>query len=253
MKTNRTLLRALLLCLCTAFLTTGCGDDEETNLFPEGTAALRMMNESNGKTILGNSDLYITDSGNFYSEQFPLFDMGEKRGLSDIGMPDFINMSHEVAVNPKHGYLLCDSRDITTFSGSQTYAIARNSRVYRFYVDSWIQENGKNIGANVFFLLGNPDKDCVLPEWDSTIAVLNPNWEKGEFTGSLTLPGARAEDLEVEFPNRQTEDMPMQYDITGNVITFRLDQAEWDYITKTFRIRIRHKHIYTEGILQLAD
>ena len=74
MKTKTILGICLSLCVWSF---AGCGDDETIDIFPEGTASLRMMNEDNGKTLLGNSDVYITNAGNFKSDQFPLFDVVE--------------------------------------------------------------------------------------------------------------------------------------------------------------------------------
>ena len=62
MKTKTILGICLSLCVWSF---AGCGDDETIDIFPEGTASLRMMNEDNGKTLLGNSDVYITNAGNF--------------------------------------------------------------------------------------------------------------------------------------------------------------------------------------------
>lgn len=249
MTTNR-LLRALALCLC-AVCMAGCGDDEALS-FPEGTASLRMMNESNGKTIMGNSDLYITDSGNFRSDQFPLFDMGERRGVGDIDLPDFVNMAHEVAVTPGHGYLMCQRSQVTYFGQSQTGVITRNAQVYRFYVDSWIEESGKKVGANVHFLLGGPDKDNVLPAWNSTLATLTYDDNAGGFTGILQLPSAKAGDLEICLPDLSGDLLPLKYEIRDNEVIFRLDQSEWDFLTKTFKVQIRHQHVYTEGQVEVA-
>lgn len=71
----------LTLFLC-VFCIGSCSDDnEDLNPFPEGTSSLRMMNENNGKVTLGNSDVYITNEGNFKSDNFPIFDMGKKQGI----------------------------------------------------------------------------------------------------------------------------------------------------------------------------
>ena len=128
----------LTLFLC-VFCISSCSDDnEELNPFPDGTSSLRMMNDNNGKVTLGNSDVYITNAGNFKSASFPIFDMGKKQGISDIGLPDFINMAPEVAVLPKHGYVFCSPYDVQTFD-SRKKAIRENADVYRVYVDSWIE------------------------------------------------------------------------------------------------------------------
>ncbi|MBS7343515.1 MAG: DUF5036 family protein [Parabacteroides sp.] len=109
MKSNLVIWVALS-CLMACF---SCSDDlSEEELFPEGTATLYMMDERNGKTLLGNSDVYITGERNFHSNRFPIFDMGKKSGIGDIEMPDFINMAPQVAVQPGNGYVICDVDDI---------------------------------------------------------------------------------------------------------------------------------------------
>lgn len=235
----------LLLFLCVSGFA-GCDDDEEgIDFFPEGTSTLRMMNEENGKTVLGNSDMYITKEGNFKSEGFPLFDMGEKAGIGDIDMPNFVNMAAEVAVHPKHGYLLCDHYDVYTF-GSQEKAIREDADVYRVYVDSWIQDKeGNEIGANVYFLLGKPnlDEHGQIPAWDSLIGTLTWNYDKGETnTLDLALPVSNPNDVEVEFVTEEGEEY-VSYSLGENSISFGLK----DYVMDVdYRLRIRCGHIYTE-------
>ena len=122
MKTKTILGICLSLCVWSF---AGCGDDETIDIFPEGTASLRMMNEE-----LGNSDVYITNAGNFKSDQFPLFDVGEKRGIGDIDLPGFTNMAPEVAVQPRHGYVICTADDVRSFPSGQQ-AICENANIYR--------------------------------------------------------------------------------------------------------------------------
>lgn len=238
------LLGALLLLLCSANLT-GCDkDDDKTNLFPEGTASLRMMNEDNGKTLLGNSDVYITKEGNFRSGQFPIFDMGKKGGIGDISMPNFINMAPEVAVQPKHGYVICDADDVYTFSASQQKAIAENAQVYRIYVDSWIKDGENNIGANVHFLLGRP-ADNYLPAWNS-VAGTAYLWDKdyeNHIPVNIKLPSSDPKDIDVEFTDQDAENY-LSYSLSKNVLSIQLNGL--DNEGGEYRVRIRCKHIYTE-------
>ena len=55
MKTKQ--LFGILLFLCSIGFVS-CGDDDD-NKDPEGSVMLNMMNEGNGKTLLGASDVYI--------------------------------------------------------------------------------------------------------------------------------------------------------------------------------------------------
>ena len=229
----------LLLSLCSAVGFTGCGDDDIK--FPEGTANLRMMNEDNGQTLLGNSDVYLTRNGNFYSNQSPIFDLGKTKGISDIGMPNFVNMAHEVAAQPGHGYVVCDADDVTTFPSGRK-AIAQNASVYRFYMDSWIEDNDKNItGANVLFLLGKPDEEHALPAWDSKLETVTWNYDKGESnTVSLKFPTA---DIEVQpLDNTEDQDYALNYNISGKTVTFTL-RMNWGF--GEYRFNVRHKNAYT--------
>ena len=241
----------LMLFLC-GFSFISCDKDkEDVNLFPEGTSTLRMMNEENGKTILGNSDVYITKEGNFKSGQFPIFDMGEKKGIQDIAMPNFVNMAPEVAVNLKHGYVLCNDRDVYTFD-SQKKAIIENAQVYRIFVDSWIQDKEENItGANVYFLLGTPMEHGQMPAYDSNIGSLSWNYDLGKTNIlNLAIPSSNPNDIEIEFITEGGDEY-IAYSINKNSISFSLKVAHiW---ATDYRLRIRCNRVYTEVILTLID
>ena len=59
------------------------------------------MDEDNEGTTLGNSNVYMTSSGNFKSYNLPMLDCGEKSGIGDIGLPGFTNMAPEVQFNQR--------------------------------------------------------------------------------------------------------------------------------------------------------
>lgn len=216
---------------------TACGDDDDINPFPDGTASLRMMNEDNGQTTLGNSDVYLTREGNFKSNSYPLFDRGMTEGITGISIPDFTNMAPEVAANPGHGYIVCNADEVVRFpSGRQ--AIASNASVYRFYMESWITDkDGNQVGANVRFLLGNADTDNVLPEWGSTVGTL--------LCGYNTDTSQR---IELKFPSTDIEAVIMEGgDLlsctqTGNTLIFELKNTD----QYTCNVRIRHQQMFTE-------
>lgn len=242
MKTGK-LFGILTFFLCTCCMS-GCNDDDDDfNPFPEGTSFLRMMNENNGKVTLANSDVYITNGGNFKSDNFPIFDMGGKRGVSDIGMPDFINMAPEVAVQPKHGYVICSPYDIRTFD-SRKKAIREDADVYRMFVDSWIvNEDGKETGANVYFLLGRPIQDGSgqMPVWESRIGPLG--WDFSEDRTKEVALSFPSGDIEVSFVESGSADF-ISYSIKNNTLLFRLKAPIYDVDTN-HGIFIRHKNVYT--------
>ena len=133
-----------IACSIIALTMSSCGKSDKIERFPEGTSMIKMMDEDNGGTTLGNSKVYMTSSGNFKSNNLPILDCGKKSGIGDIGLPDFTNMAPEVAVIPGHGYVICDSDNVKEFP-SRKKAIREDALVYRAYVDSWIQTDGKNL------------------------------------------------------------------------------------------------------------
>lgn len=241
MKTKTILGICLSLCVWSF---AGCGDDEAIDIFPEGTASLRMMNEDNGKTLLGNSDVYITNAGNFTSDQYPLFDVGEKRGIGDIDMPGFANMAPEVAVQPRHGYVICEANDVRSFPSGKK-AIREDASVYRVFVDSWIEDKeGNATGANVYFLLGKPEADEGIPGWGSEIG-----WQYDITKGNpleLTLP---SDDIEVEILSEQENYNYLAYSMRGRTLVFRIENDTG--MDAVYQVRIRCQNIYTEVSLSL--
>lgn len=233
-----------VLGILTSFLFTFCissCNDDDFNPFPEGTSSLYMMNEDNGKITLGNSDVYITNEGNFKSHNFPIFDMGEKQGISDIGLPDFINMAPEVAVYPKHGYVFCSPSDVRTFN-SQKKAIRENADVYRVFVESWIRnKDGEKTGANVYFLLGKPiqHESNQMPAWESGIGTLEWDFSEGKSKElSVSFP---SNDIEVSFIDNKSADI-ISYSIKNNTFCFLLNEPTYN---RNHEILIRHKNVYT--------
>lgn len=223
-----------------------CSDDLSTEeLFPEGTAALYMMDEWHGKTLLGNSDVYITGERNFHSNRFPIFDMGKKSGIGDIEMPDFINMAPQVAVQPGNGYVICDVNDILEFEESGQLAIAESASVYRVFVDSWIQRGDSITGANVRFLLGKPSEG-QLPVWGSSLGTiwLDPYlYSIDEQTPLVVdLPSSHSEDMEIVLLGKAQDGLT--YTVEGKQLKLRA--ASFGCVDSEYRLIIRYKHVYTE-------
>lgn len=222
-------------------------DKEEIIPFPEGTSTLRMMDEDNGRTLLSN-DVYITTQGNFRSNDYLLFDMGAKNGISDIYMPDFVNMAQEVAVNPGHGYIICDESDVRTFpSGNK--AIAQDAAVCRVYVDSWIQDkDAANIGAYVHFLLGKPSFS-PFPDRGENIGTLtwDDNTDRSSYL-SLPLPVSGPNDVEVEYLTFHYPEEEFNYTVSDGHVTFSLQYPPYSG-KKDYSLRIRCNRVYIEVVV----
>lgn len=163
---------ALLLALAAAALPACDKDDAES-----GTAAmqLNMMDENNGRTELGSSDVYINESGNFRTSACRLTTL-VKNGRGFDAAPAIDQTATELAVIPGHCYqIFAASRLLTFESGVCAYPVGATYLNVR--VDSWIENgDGTATGAKVSF------KECrtaagVLPEWESrTEAVDYCTW-----------------------------------------------------------------------------
>ena len=225
-----------------AMAISSCEESDKVERFPEGTSMIKMMNEDNGGTALGNSDVYITSSGNFKSGSLPLLDCGKKDGIGDIGLPDFMNMAPEVAVIPGHGYVICNSESVKEFS-SRKKAIREDALMYRVYADSWIRQDGKDVGANVYFLLGNPLERGQMPEMGGNVGTLSWDDENNKTrTIILKLP---FEDIEAE-----CDDDVVVCSTTGKTLSLALS---WRPMTHAgdHRLLIRSGRVYTEVVVSV--
>lgn len=233
-----------VICSILAMTTLSCEKSDMVERFPEGTSMLKMMNEDNGRTTLGNSNVYITSSLNFKSGSLPILDCGKKDGIGDIGLPDFANMAPEVAVRLGHGYVICDSKSVDDFP-SRNKAIREDALMYRVYADSWItNDKGNTIGANVYFLLGNPLEHGQMPEMGSNVGTLSWNLvNNGSNTISIKLP---SEDIEVD-----CSDSILAFSTSGKKLTIKLSGSPMSYEIGDRRFRIRSGRVYTEAVVSV--
>lgn len=154
---------AAVLALVLAAALPACDKDDTEN----DTAAmqLNMMNENNGGTTLGASNVYINDAGNFRSLSCRLTTFG-KSGRGFNAAPAIDQTAAELAVVPGHWYQVFNAGDLHTFK-SGVCAVAVASTYLNVRVDEWIYDSdGIAAGAKVSF------KECrpaagVLPEWES--------------------------------------------------------------------------------------
>lgn len=152
-----------------------CDKDEEPAA--ADAISLNMMNESNGKTLLGNSDVYINDAGNFVTPRLLLADLGLHARVP--AAPPQLNMvAGEMAVAPGRCYQVLPPDYVRTFP-SGAGALLLGTHYYNVRVDSWLSDKeGNRVGAAVRYA------DCraeaaVLPAIGTLVREWN-TWEEHE-------------------------------------------------------------------------
>lgn len=161
--------RILLATLSLCALTLGaCKKDEAPKGDPAGSASLNMMNESNGRTMLGNSDVYVDDAGNFVCSSAVMAYVGRVNGLNGVTMR-FDNLVQSTAVDVGGGYLVYDGESLHEFPSGRM-ALAAGAAYYRMRAESLIMgENdatGKQemTGVKVVYYADKAGNAEILPE-----------------------------------------------------------------------------------------
>ena len=105
-----------------------CSKDDGGKGDPAGSASLNMMNESNGRTLLGSSDVYVDDAGNFVCSSAVIAYVGRVNGLNGVPIR-FDNLVRKTAVDVGGGYLVYDGESLHEFQRPTTAcASSRSSR-----------------------------------------------------------------------------------------------------------------------------
>lgn len=139
-----------------SFVGVSCSPSERGLVDPPNTATIEMMDQDNGKTILGNSSLYIDRSNNFRSSSSLVADVGPVGGVGVHVVPRLNDLHSERAVKPGHSYQIFDKKAILDFPSS-VRAIALGVPYYRLYVERPISRNGVTVGAVVKYLRIEPE------------------------------------------------------------------------------------------------
>lgn len=132
-----------------------CSDDIEVDL--RDVVTLNMANEDNGKTLLGNTDIYINKANNFKTDTFLIAPLGKTKGIGSVIYPQAMEgMVHETEVIPNHLYQVFDEDDVMSFPSGE-WAVAVDAVYYQMYVESSITEGDKTIGAKVQYIPVTPE------------------------------------------------------------------------------------------------
>lgn len=177
MKTKK-LIGIFFLSLCT-FWFSSCNDDEAIE-DPADTITINMLNENNGKTFLGRSNVYINEANNFYSTSNFIADVGNGQGVGAKVPLSLTSLTQEVAVTPGHIYQIFDRNILMDFpSGNR--AIQVGASFYQAYVVSTISEKDIITGAIVKYTSITTESN-QLPEYEHNLGVLHQIGNKVEIT-----------------------------------------------------------------------
>jgi len=228
-----------LLAVLTLF-TVSCSDDDDNITDPTGTIAINILNEDNGKTTIGNSDVYIDNAHNFYGPKCLISNLGKKNGLGSISEPVLNGLGSRIAVETGNAYQIFKRVAMHEFPSGNS-ALDINADYYNVYVTSQIKQNDEIVGANVKYALMNvPHND--LPEYNSRIGILDHrDIDKQEIT--LTLPDS---DFELETAFASSNYYTLKYDISGNKLIVRLIGYKNSDVFG-FYIRIKNSYTYVYG------
>lgn len=177
MKTKR-LIGIFFLSLSTVWFSS-CNDDH-TIEDPADTITINMLNENNGKTFLGRSNVYINEANNFYSTSNFIADAGNGQGVGAKVPLSLTSLTQEVAVTPGHVYQIFDKNILMDFpSGNR--AIQVGASYYQAYVVSTINDKDIITGATVKYTSIVAESN-QLPEYDRNLGALHQIGNKVEIT-----------------------------------------------------------------------
>lgn len=229
-----------VLCCLYALIICSCSNDDDWDM-PADAITLNMMNEENGKTVLGQSDLYINAANNFYTSHCGIT---EANGGS-YNKPALSQLTHEIAVKPGKRYQVFPSALIHTFP-SGTYAFQQNEVFYNLRVENFIKNGDEITGAVVTYAETYPEA-TGLPQWDETIGRLN---NLGEIV-SYSFPKGS----EIEWEGQSySDDSAFDITIRGNELTVTLlkpvNQVSGPY--GWFYIYVRNGHTFTRVMVKVG-
>ena len=156
---NRITVTFLLIC---TILISACKKTNDEAIDPQGTITLNMYDESNGKTMLGNSDVYINNSHNFICSSSVISSHGTKVGLGANVPLDLSNLVNEISVKEGYLYSVFDKNSLVTFPSNEN-ALLCNAAYYKMFVTYIFTEESKPVGAEVKYVLEYPNANG-LPE-----------------------------------------------------------------------------------------
>ena len=155
------------LSLFITLFATSCSEDESSLA---SYTSLNMLDENHGKTLLGETGVYINGSMNFRSDNWQIVDLGTSVSLPSGQIPNLDNLSNETSVLPNHRYVSCKSENVLSFpSHKNAYEIG--CKYYQFVVSSFLEKETSKVGAVVEYT-SSLSNENELPQKDTNIGNL---------------------------------------------------------------------------------
>ena len=231
----------ILLLVASSALLASCSNDDDSSIDPAGTVTLNMLDEQNGKTRLGESDVYINKAYNFHTSSCLITDKGSAGGLGGSTSPELNNLVREAAITPGHVYQIFDSEALREFP-SGTKAVMLGASYYQAYAVSPIQKETSTIGAVIKYIPVHPEANG-LPEY-------------GYKFGDVYYSG---QSVSMQLPKGAEcfwyDGVPEVFDISveGGTLQMRLLRTPTGYngVSGNYNIYLRLGNVYTSVIVRV--
>lgn len=239
MEKHKFIFISIALLLATTWVSCNKNDDDLTE--PAGAVTINLMNEFNGKTVLGNSDVYIEKGSNFYGPNCMLAALGSQKGLTSK-TPLLDGLAPRIAVEPGNGFQVFLQSSVRMFPSGKL-ALNITGDYYNAYVLKNIEQNDSVVGATVKFALMKVP-DYGLPAYNTEVGAINHyDFENRDLT--IDLPSS---DFEVEPVFAGTNYYTLEYKKEGKKLIVSLIDFQNPKVFG-FYIRINQTYTYVYGYI----
>lgn len=226
--------------LLASSMMTSCNNDDIAD-DPAGTVTLNMLDEQNGKTSLGLSDVYINKANNFRASSSLITDIGSAGGLGRIKAPVLDNLVREAAVMHGHIYQIFDYEAIREFP-SGIKAVALGTAYYQAYAVSPIQNEAGSIGSVIKYVVAYPDSHG-LPEYEYKFGDV---YYSGDYA-FYELP----KDVECFWYSGIPEVFGIEIRDGQLVMQLKKTPSEYNGVAGNYPIYIRKGNVYTAIVVRV--
>lgn len=226
----------ILFLLCVV----SCSSDD-TDEFQDAVT-LNVMNEVNGKTIIGNSDVFLNKNNNFQSESWYIAPAGT---LDKETQPDLISLIREAAAEQNHLYCLYNSGSFITFPSGEK-AIYLGSEYYKLVVESNISSNELIQGIKVKYksIIVSSNK---LPAKDTMIGNMSDAGDKISYNVGNVIEYALGEALSY---NRDCFEIGLDSGVLTIIQKKPIDKIHGPY--GNYKIFIRSGNVFTSLVFKVG-
>lgn len=227
----------------TLLLSAAACSDDDAPVDPQGTVTLNMMDEQNGKTLLGEG-IYIDEAQNFVASGTPydLFALGRAGGLGSVSPQLLDTPAQRVAVEAGCGYAAVPrSRQMRFPSGAVALEVGSEATYLKIYTVSPLTKENETVGAVVRYVVARP-AEYGLPASGSTALTIPLNGYPSLGTErTLWLPTT---DFEYVF---EGDERSITCEKRGNGLVFSL----WDWYAQSYTLYLRVRESYVRVLIDV--